>query len=461
MRWRVAGLPAVLALAAALTGPAAVAQRAAQHWTGSWAASEQAPEPADALPTADLTGATLRQVVRVSLGGRVWRVRFSNVFGTGALHIAAAHIARPAGAGGIDPASDTPLGFSGRPDVTIPAGAEHFSDPVRFAAPALADLAITIYLDRPPPGETSHPGSRATTYVVRGEAVSAAALAHPLQVDHWFEISGVDVAASAGARAVVALGDSITDGRGAVTNGNTRWTDFLARDLQAHRGTREVAVLNEGIGGNRLLSEAGGPDALARFNRDVLAQSGVRYLIVLEGINDLGALTRAGEVPQAEHAALVRRILAAYGQIIERAHAHGIEVYGATLLPDGGNAYYHPDARSAADRAAVNEWIRAPGHFDAVIDFDRVTRDPSAADRLAAAADSGDHLHPGPAGYRAMADGIPLALFEPGRARHAASHHGARAGSSGAARSRATGAQHIDKSAVIDKAAADPVSPRS
>jgi lysophospholipase L1-like esterase len=411
-------LPVVLSLAASMPSGAAPptsatsATPAAVRWIGTWAAAQQVPEPANALAAADMTDATLREVVHLSLGGRELRVRFSNVFGTGPLHIAAAHLARPAGAGGIDPASDTPLTFSGHPDVTIPAGADYLSDPARFDAPALSDLAITVYLDRPPRGETSHPGSRSTTYLVHGDEVSAVTLVRPRTIDHWFEISGVDVVAPAAARAVVALGDSITDGHAAITNRNTRWTDFLAGDLQAHRATRDVAVLNEGIGGNRLLNDGLGPSALARFDRDVLAQAGVRYLIVLEGINDLGTLTREGEVPKAVHQALVRRMIGAYRQIVERAHAHGIEVYGATIMPDGGNASYHPDAESEADRESVNAWIRAPGHFDAVIDFDRITRDPVAPERLAAAVDSGDHLHPGPAGYKAMADAVSLALFE-------------------------------------------------
>ena len=215
------------------------------------------------------------------------------------------------------------------------------------------------------------------------------------------------------ALSIVALGDSITDGHATTTNGNDRWTDVLAERLQGTAATNHIGVLNEGIGGNHLLVDGLGPNALARFNRDVLAQTGVRYVIVFEGVNDLGGLTRLGEVPIAEHEALVAHILAAYQQMILRAHAHGIEIIGATITPYAGSDYYHPTARDEQDRNAVNAWIRAPGHFDAVIDFDKVMRDPSHPDRLQPGYDSGDHLHPSPAGYRAMANAIPLSLFHP------------------------------------------------
>jgi lysophospholipase L1-like esterase len=186
----------------------------------------------------------------------------------------------------------------------------------------------------------------------------------------------------------------------------------LARRLQQSAGTRTLGVLNQGIGGNHLLIDGLGPNALARFDRDVLAQPGVRYLIVLEGVNDLGGLTRAGEVSLPEHSALVRRILAAYQQLVMRAHTHGIKVFGATILPYTGSDYYHPGPNSEADRLAINQWIRAPGHFDAVIDFDQTTRDPAHPERLLPAYDSGDHLHPSPRGYSAMGESIPLSLFE-------------------------------------------------
>ena len=230
-------------------------------------------------------------------------------------------------------------------------------------------------------------------------------------MDHWYQVSAIDVLAPAAAASVVALGDSITDGHGATTNGNDRWTDVLAARLQSAAETRNVGVSNQGIGGNHLLTDGLGPNALSRFDRDVLAPAGVRWLIVFEGVNDLGGLARNGEVTPAEHNALVARVLAAYQQIISRAHAHGIRVMGATITPYVGSEYYHPGPLSEADRQAVNTWIRAAGNFDAVVDFDAVVRDSQSPDHLLPAYDCGDHLHPSPAGYRAMGEAVPLSWF--------------------------------------------------
>jgi len=387
--------------------------RAQSNWVCSWAASQQLPEPQNSLGVDELRDATLRQSVHLSIGGTQLRVHFSNRFGITPLHIASVHLARAASLalGTIDVHTDKALAFSGRPDVTIPAGAEYLSDPISFTAPALSDLTTTIYFDVPPSEQTGHPGSRATSFLSRGNVVSVAELPAPKKVEHWYFLAGVDVAAPPRAAAVVALGDSITDGHGSTTNGNDRWPDLLAKRLQADRTARSVAVLNEGIGGNRLLLNGLGPNALARLDHDVLAPAGVRYLIVLEGINDLGMLMRESEVSKAEQEALVQSMISAYEQIVARAHAHGIKTVGATLLPFVGSEFYHPGPDAEAHRQTINQWIRAPGHFDAVIDFDKVTRDPVHPERLLAAFDSGDHLHPSPAGYAAMAEAIPLALF--------------------------------------------------
>jgi lysophospholipase L1-like esterase len=388
---------------------------AAVHWVGTWASSQQIPEPANALPPEELRDATLRQIVHLSVGGPELRVHVSNAFGKAPLHIDSVHIARPVSplSDQIDVATDKALTFGGSSDVIVPAGAEYISDPVNYPVSALSNLAISFHLQEPPDQQTGHPGSRATSYVVHGNLVSAATLSNAIKVDHWYQIAGVDVTAPADAVSIVALGDSITDGHASTTNGNDRWTDVLAERLQGSAATNQIGVLNEGIGGNHLLVDGLGPNALARLNRDVLAQTGVRYVIVLEGVNDLGGLTRLGEVPTADHKALVARILSAYQQIILRTHAHGIEVIGATITPYAGSDYYHPTPRDELDRNAVNEWIRAPGHFDAVIDFDKVMRNPSHPERLLPSYDSGDHLHPSPAGYRAMANAIPLSLFHP------------------------------------------------
>lgn len=282
---------------------------------------------------------------------------------------------------------------------------------MNYVAPPLSDLDVTIYLQSPPARETGHPGSRATSYYVQGNLAAAATLTEPRRVDHWYQVSEIDVQSAPEAASVIALGDSITDGHGATTNGNDRWTDVLAARLQGSPATSNIGVSNQGIGGNHLLSDGLGPNVLARFDRDVLAPTAARWVIVFEGVNDLGGLARDGEVGAEQHRALVERVLAAYRQVTERAHSHGLRVIGATITPYVGSNYYHPGPLSEADRQAVNHWIRSLGNFDAVIDFDGVVRDPEHPDRLLPAYDCGDHLHPSPAGYKAMGDAIPLSLF--------------------------------------------------
>ena len=388
----------------ARSGPAAGKN---MPWVASWATSVYVPEDANLLPTEDLRNATLRQMVHLSVGGSRLRVRVSNAMGTAPLQLTSVHIAHPLArnAAAIDPASDVVLSFNGSAEAMIPSGAEYVSDPVVFPAAALSDLAITIHFADPPVQQTGHPGSRATSYVVHGDMVSAADLPDAKKVDHWYQIAAVEVQAHVGT--VVALGDSITDGHGAIPNENTRWTDVLAQRLSGRMG-----IVNEGIGGNHMLTDGLGPSALARFDRDVLAVAGVRTVILLEGVNDLGGLTIAHEVSAAEHQAFVARILGSYQQVIERAHAQGILALGATITPYVGSAYYHPGSASEADRQAINAWIRARGHFDGVVDFDQVTRDPAHPERLLPALDSGDHLHPSPAGYKVMGEAVPLQLLQ-------------------------------------------------
>jgi lysophospholipase L1-like esterase len=316
-------------------------------------------------------------------------------------------VAVSAGPGAIRPDSDKALTFSGQPSVSIPPGAPMFSDPLAFNLAAQSDLAITIHIATAPDAVTTHPGSRATSYLQSGDAVSAADLSSATKVEHWYFLDDVDVQSSAAAGAVVTFGDSITDGAHSTENANTRWPDDLARRLAANKKTAGIGVLNEGIGGNRLLHDMTGPNALARFDRDVLSQSGVRWLIILEGINDLGA---HGRTPlRDEKIPTAQELIAAYQQMILRAHTHRIRVFGATILPYQGAGYF--SSVGEADRQTINQWIRTSGAFDAVIDLDAATRDPQKPTQLAPTADSGDHLHPGDVGYKAMADAIDLKLF--------------------------------------------------
>jgi lysophospholipase L1-like esterase len=403
----------VLALTCAIAVPADALHTAGSRgrdgrWVGTWATSPQLEDKGNALAPPGFADATLRQVVHVSIGGKRIRVRFSNLFGGAPLIILSAHVAVSAGGGAIRAESDKALTFGGRPEATIAPGGLVVSDPLDFGLAPLSDLAVTIYLRGAPDDVTTHAGARATSYIAAGRSVSAADLAGALRVDHWYFLNGVDVLAADSAAAVAILGDSITDGRNSTTNGNTRWTDDLARRLQASGSDAEIGVLNEGIGGNRLLHDGLGPNALARLDRDVLAESGVCWLVVLEGINDIG--TRVSNRDQNEQPASARDMIAAYDQIIERAHARGLRVYGATLLPYGGAFYFSADGE--ADRQAVNQWIRTSGKFDGVIDFDLAARDAANPSRLAAGFDSGDHLHPGADGYKAMADAVDLKLFQ-------------------------------------------------
>lgn len=401
LRW----LPALLLLA----GPAAA--QPGGGWTTSWATAPLAMTGELAVPaTPPGTPIVLTQTVRLSTGGSTLRVRLTNRYGTAPLRVAAATVGRAdaTGARQAVPGSERALRFGGAAAVTIPAGADYWSDPVALALAPRAVLSIRLSVV-PDGVATGHPGARTTTHL----AVPGAA---PATGGRWFYLAAVDVTGPAGATIAV-LGDSITDGYGVKTDSDGRWTDYLATRLQADPATRHLAVANLGIGGNRLLLDGVGPNALARFERDVLALANVRYLIVMIGVNDLGTLTRDGPVPPAAHAALIERMIAGYRQLIARARAAGITVVGVPILPYGGSAYYHPDPANEADRRAVNAWLRSPGSVDALLDLDAALRDPARPARLRADADSGDGLHPSDAGYRAMAEAVPPGLFAPMRTR--------------------------------------------
>lgn len=400
-------MKSALAALALLLAASASAQQPVTRWIGSWAASPMGepvnpgqPAPADS---------TYRDVVRISAGGPSIRVILTNEFGSRPLAIGAASVAISAGPGGaIQPGSDHALTFAGQSSVIIPNGALAVSDPVPMDVAPLSSLAVSVYLPEQSIGSTTcHEDGQSTNFITQGNTTAAPALTDPRLIYSWCFVKGIDVSTTNPRdAAIVAFGDSITDGWQSTRDANSRWPDILAARLQADSRFRNLSVLNEGIGGNRLLHDGAGPNALARFDRDVLSQDGVRYLIVLEGINDIGHTAQPREPSDIVTA---QDLIFALSQLVARAHAHGIRVYGATLTPYIGANYASPHGEEM--REAENSWIRTSGVFDGVIDFDKITRDPSNPQVFAPAFDSGDHLHPNDAGYKAMADAIDLSLF--------------------------------------------------
>ena len=357
-------------------------------------------------PPTTLTNQTIRQIVRTSIGGSRVRVVLSNAFGTAPIEIGAGHVALRDKESAIIASSAKPLTVSGASTFSVLAGATVVSDPIDVTVSPVSDLVIDLYV----PGDlgisaspvTTHNGASQTNFVSEtGNHSGAAALPVSARSGAWFLLARVEVMAPAQTAAVVTFGDSITDGARSTADTNNRWPDQLARRLAAKKGAG-VAVLNAGISGNRVLGDGAGVSALARFDRDVLMQTGVTHVIVLEGINDIG-IARSNPSPSADD------LIAGHKQLIERAHARGLKIYGATLTPFEGAPYYTPEGE--AKRQALNKWIRSKGAYDGVIDFDMITRDPAAPTKFLPAYDSGDHLHPGDAGYKAMGDAVDLALF--------------------------------------------------
>jgi lysophospholipase L1-like esterase len=391
----------------AISGSITSAATPPDHWVGTWAASPYAAaNQSNQFGSADTT---LREIVHVSLGGSTVRVVLSNEFGLDPLTIGAAQIAlsNASDSSDIDLASASAVTFGGRPSVTIPPGAMVVSDPASLKFPAFADLAVSLFL----PAQTiqqisQHSFADQTSYTAPGKVVTAKTLESPTEISNWPFLKGVDVLTTGNSAAIVAFGDSITDGALSTRNANARWPDILARRLQSDKKTATLGVLNEGIGGNRILHDTTGPNALARFDRDVIAQAGVKYLIIMESINDIGHATdpnKPYDVVTAEG------LIVGLAQLATRAHTHGIKVIGATLTPFVGAKYQSPEGE--AMRQAINQWIRTSPQLDGVIDFDKVTTDPTHPGMFLPLDDSGDHLHPGDAGYKAMADSIDLKLF--------------------------------------------------
>ncbi|MEO6992332.1 MAG: SGNH/GDSL hydrolase family protein [Lacunisphaera sp.] len=381
------------------------------RWVATWATAPQLVEPGNLPPAPGFADCTLRQKLRVSIGGQKIRLRFSNAFGNAPLTLEAAQVAFAADKAAIQPATSHALAFAGMATVTIEPGAMVISDPVDLELAPMADLAVTLHTKNAPSDVTGHPGSRTTSFLAYGgAAVDATDLPGAVQADHWYFLTGIDVYTERPAAAIAILGDSITDGRGSTTNGNDRWPDQLSRRLRADPATSDVAVLNLGIGGGRVLRHGLGRSGLARLDRDIIAQPGVRWLIIFEGVNDLGTAVGARARGEPQNSATAADLIAAFEQIILRAHDHGIRVYGATITPFAGFKSYDTPA-SEADRQTVNQWIRTSGKFDSVIDFDALARDPKNPLHLSPAIDGGDHLHPLAAGYEMMAAGVDLGLF--------------------------------------------------
>jgi lysophospholipase L1-like esterase len=386
------------------------------HWVATWGASPAPQLPDEAqMQAAKLVfdNQTLREIVHTSIASDTVRVRLSNAYGKQTLQIGAAHIALRAKGAAIVDGSDRPLTFGGRATVSIPPNALVLSDPVKLTVPSGSDLAISLYLPARAVGSGVHYAAQQTSYIAAGDVSGAASAPESTTVTSWVFLTSVEVLAPEPAATVVAFGDSITDGARSTVDANHRWPDILAGRLAARHGAR-LGVLDAGIGGNRILHDAEsnirfGVNALARFDRDVLAQAGVKYVIVLEGINDLG---HAGSSAPASETVSAEDLIVGMKQMIERAHEKGIRIFGATLTPFEGTpfpGYFTPEKE--ARRKALNEWIRNGKAFDGVIDFDKAVRDPSHPDRMLPAYDGGDHLHPGDAGYKAMGEAIDLALF--------------------------------------------------
>lgn len=377
----------------------------AKNWVGTWSTAPQLVEQRNMPPGPGLSNNTFRQVVCISIGGESLRVRFSNEFSKSPVTMKSVQFAVSKGGSTIDGSTVKELKFNNMSEVTMEPGTVVTSDPVSFELKPRMEVAITISFGETSPDVTGHPGSRTTSYLLSGNHTSPDTdFTGAAKTDHWYVISGIDVKAPKHAAAVAILGNSITDGRGSGTNKQNRWPDILAMRLLKNHNTQQIGVLNMGIGGNCVLWGGLGPTALNRFDRDILKQQGIRWLIILEGVNDLGG---TGSKEAADNVA--KGLIDAYYKMINEAHAKGIKVYGATITPIK-KSFYYKDYRESA-RNTVNNWIRTSGRFDAVIDFDKAIRNPEDTLSILPEAQSGDYLHPNEQGYRMMGEVIDLSLF--------------------------------------------------
>lgn len=392
-------------LAFALLCQVAHAADSTTKWVGTWTTAPQLVETTNNPPSPGLTDNTLRQVVRISIGGDSLRVKFSNDFSTSAVTMKSVSIAVSKGGSTIDAATTKTLTFKDSPSVTMNANSSVFSDPVAFRASPRTDIAITIFFAQTSASVTGHPGSRTTSYILSGDKSNSTDFAGSTKTDHWYVVNTIDVKAPLEAGAVAILGNSITDGRGSTTNLQNRWPDIFSESLQKNAATRNVGVLNLGIGGNWVLSGGGlGPNGTSRYQRDILDQAGVKWVIVFEGVNDLGSGVTSASAAKTK----ADNLILAYKDMIAKAKAKGMKVYGATIMALGTN-YYSQYAESA--RSQVNNWIRNGGQYDAVIDFDKLTRSASDTTKLGIPSDGNDGIHPTADGYKKMGESIDLDLF--------------------------------------------------
>lgn len=376
-----------------------------ENWVGTWACAQMQVEPNNMPPAPGLSENTLRQIIRVSIGGKRMRLRFSNIFSDQPTMLKSVTVANIVNAPTIDLKTQKILSFNGNPGITMSAGQEVFSDAFDFELQPGQLLAITIHYGATSLKTSGHPGSRTTSYILQGDNLNNAAFDGAIKTDHWYSIMGLDVNADRKSATIVCLGNSITDGRGSGTNKQNRWTDILSARLSAEKKTENIGVLNLGIGGNCVIKGGLGPTALDRFDRDVLSQKGTKWLILLEGINDIGGIKRAEDATVK-----AQELIEAYKVMIDKAHAKSIKVYGCTILPFEKSFYDTPYRQEARD--LVNTWIRNSNAFDAVIDFDKAMVSEKGSRTILSNMHDGDFLHPNELGYFTMGQAVDLDLFK-------------------------------------------------
>jgi len=377
----------------------------AKKWVGTWSTAPYFVDANNNAPAPGLKNNSFRQIVRVSIGGDVLRFHFTNLFCKNAVTLKSVGIAVSKGGSSIDAATSKILKFSGKEEVTMSANMDTVSDPVSFHLEPGMKVAITICFADAGPEIGGHAASRTTSYLLPGNQSVTADFSNAITTDHWFVISGIDVIAPKSTAAIAILGNSIVDGRGSGTSKFNRWSDVLSERLLKNPATSHRGVLNLGIGGNCVVRGGQGQPAVIRFDRDILSQNNVKWLIISEGINDIGGIRDSIAAPK-----VARDLIAAYNQMIDKAHAKGLKVYGATILPFA-KSFYDKDFRQTV-RDTVNQWIRISGRFDAVIDFDKVVTDPNNSKTMLPDLQSGDFLHPNEAGYVLMGEAVDLKLFE-------------------------------------------------